>query len=73
MVIKVATSHEVSGINNPVTHGTARFDLTKTSLSAAANALSVLKLSDVPSGVAVIIEDAWIEVTSAFDANTKFG
>lgn len=50
-----------------------RFDLDTTTLSGVTNTSQIIKLSDVAAGTHVIVEDVWMEVSTAFTSGTTFG
>jgi len=70
---RVSTEHSISNRSAPIAHGVMRFDLDTTTLSGVTNTSQIIKLSDVAAGTHVIVEDVWMEVTTAFTSGTTFG
>ena len=73
MKIRTSTDHNISGKSSPVAHGVMRFDLNLTTLANASKSSQLVKLADVAPGTQVVIEDAWIDVTTGFATGTNFG
>lgn len=73
MKTRVSTEHAISNRSAPIAHGVMRFDLDTTTLSGVTNTSQIIKLSDVATGTHVIVEDVWMEVTTAFTSGTTFG
>ena len=72
MKTRISTEHNISNLATPVSHGVMRFQLNATTLAGATSTPQIIKLTEVATGTHVVVEDAWIEVVTAFDSGTSF-
>ena len=72
MKTRISSEHSITKLTTPIAHGVMRFELNKTTLAGITSVPRVIKLAEVSAGTRVIIEDAWIEVLTAFESGTSF-
>lgn len=72
MKTRISSEHSITKLATPIAHGVMRFELNKTTLAGVTSVPRVIKLAEVSAGTSVIIEDAWLEVLTAFENGTSF-
>ena len=72
MKTRISSEHSITKLATPIAHGVMRFELNKTTLAGITSVPRVIKLAEVSAGTSVIIEDAWIDVLTAFENGTSF-